>query len=347
LNDNNQINKTNVNRLGEFGLIDHLTHSFNSIQPSTLKAVGDDAAVIEVADGQCVVISTDMLVENIHFDLMYTPLRHLGYKAVIVNLSDICAMNVIPTQITVSIAISSKYTVEALEELYAGIKKACELYKVDLVGGDTTSSPKGMTISVTAMGMAPKDQIVYRNGAKAGDIVCLTGNIGAAYLGLQILEREKQVYQSAPTVQPQLEEHRYLIERLLKPEARKDAVLYFLNNGIKPGSMIDVSDGLASELFHICKQSATGVLIEEANVPIHPDAEKLSIDFNIDPITCALHGGEDYELLFTIDPKDLDKIRVMPDVYIIGEIMAPESGIKLLSTGNQLHTIKAQGWVHF
>jgi thiamine-monophosphate kinase len=347
LSKDNPIKKTDVNTLGEFGLIDHLTKDFPIFHDATLKAVGDDAAVIEVSDNMCMVISTDMLVENIHFDLMYTPLKHLGYKAVVVNLSDICAMNVIPTQITVSIAISSKYTVEALEELYAGIRQACQTYKVDLVGGDTTSSPKGMTISVTAVGVAPKDQIVYRNGAKAGDILCLTGNLGAAYLGLQILEREKQVYQSAPTVQPELEEYQYLIERLLKPEARKDAVLYFLNHQIKPTAMIDVSDGLASELFHICKQSCVGVLIEEANVPIHSDAEKLAIDFNIDPITCALNGGEDYELLFTIDPKDLDKIRVMPDIYIIGEIMAPESGIKLLSTGNNLHTIKAQGWVHF
>lgn len=337
---------TNISTLGEFGLIRQLTSDNPTVQPTTLKSIGDDAAVVE-NDLPCTVVCTDMLVEGIHFDLMYTPLKHLGYKAVIVNLSDIYAMNAEPRQITVSVAISSKYSVEAMQELYEGIYMACKLYNIDLIGGDTTSSPKGMVISVTAIGQANKEDIVYRNGAKKGDILCVTGDLGAAYLGLQILEREKQIYLAHPGVQPELEQNQYLIERQLKPEAQRGAIAYFKKSNIKPTSMIDVSDGLASELLHICSQSGTGGYIEESKVPIHPDAERMALEFQLDPITCALHGGEDFELLFTIDEKDLDKIRYMPEVFIIGEITDKEDGVKLHTSGGNIHDITAQGWNHF
>ena len=337
---------TDISTLGEFGLIRHLTEDKPAVQPTTIKSVGDDSAVIE-NDLPCTVVCTDMLVEGIHFDLMYTPLKHLGYKAVIVNLSDIYAMNAEPRQITVSIAISNKYSVEAIQELYEGIYTACKLYNVDLVGGDTTSSPKGMVISVTAVGQARKEDLVYRNGAKKGDIICVTGDLGAAYLGLQILEREKQIYLEHPGVQPELEQSQYLIERQLKPEAQRGAIAYFQKAKIKPTAMIDISDGLASELLHICTQSGIGAFIEESKVPVHPDAEKTAIDFKLDPITCALHGGEDFELLFTIDEKNLDKIRFMPEVFIIGEITDKEDGVKLHTSGGNIHDITAQGWNHF
>jgi len=337
---------TDVNTLGEFGLIDHLTKEFPITQPSTLKGVGDDAAVID-NDGFCTVVSTDMLVEGIHFDLAYSPLKHLGYKAVTVNLSDIYAMNAFPKQITVSIAISNKYSVEALDELYAGIRAACDAYGVDLVGGDTTSSPKGMVISVTAIGQCEKDRLVYRNGARVGDLICITGDLGAAYLGLQLLEREKSIWLEHPDVQPNLEDQKYIIGRHLKPEARRDMIETFRKQDLKPTSMIDISDGLASEIFHICKQSGTGALIEESGVPIHPDTQLMALQFKLDPITCALNGGEDYELLFTIDPKDVDKVRFLPDIYIAGEILNAADGVKLNTKGGNLHTLKAQGWRHF
>jgi thiamine-monophosphate kinase len=275
------------------------------------------------------------------------PLKHLGYKAVMVNLSDIYAMNAIPTQITVSIAISSKFSVEALEELYAGIHEACRLYKIDLIGGDTTSSTKGLSISVTAMGEVKKEKITYRSGAKVGDILCVTGDLGAAYLGLQILEREKQLYVSNPGIKPDLEDQKYLLERQLKPEARKDSIQYFDKESIIPTAMIDVSDGLASDLMHICKASDVGAYIEEAKIPIKQEAQLMAIKFRLDPVTTALNGGEDYELLFTIDEKDLEKIRYMPDVYIIGEITSKKDGISLHTTGGNIHPLKAQGWNHF
>lgn len=337
---------TDVNTLGEFGLIDALTKDHLSKNTSTIKGVGDDAAVIK-NDNEVVVVSTDMLVEGIHFDLMYTPLKHLGYKAVVVNLSDIFAMNAVPSQITVSIAISSKYSLEAIQELYEGIFKACQMYQVDLVGGDTTSSPKGMIISITAIGQAKSEDIVYRNGARKGDIICVTGDLGASYLGLQILEREKQVYLAHPGVQPELENSQYLIERQLKPEAQAGAIAYFKKMNIKPTAMIDISDGLASEIIHICRQSGTGAFIEEGKVPLHPDTERTALEFKMDPITCALHGGEDYELLFTINEKDLEKIRFMPEVFIIGEITDISEGITLHTTGGNIHKITAQGWNHF
>lgn len=335
-----------IQDLGEFGLIDEITADFVSKNNSTLRGVGDDAAVIDSGE-KMLLVSTDMLVEGIHFDMMYSPLMHLGYKSVVVNLSDICAMNATPTQVTVSIALSSKYETEAITELYRGIKKACEFYKVDLIGGDTTSSLKGLIISVTALGLSDKSDIVYRDGAKPGDILCVTGDIGSAYLGLQILEREKQIYLENPGIQPQLAEHQYMIERQLKPEARLDVVQYFHQNKLRPTAMIDLSDGLSSDLMHICRQSEVGALIEESKVPIHPDAQQLAIDFRMDPITTALNGGEDYELLFSLDPKDLDKVRFMPDVAIIGEIVDASDGITLHTTGGKIHPLRAQGWKHF
>jgi len=337
---------TDVNTLGEFGLIDHLTRDFTLNNKSSLVGIGDDAAIISNED-EVTVVSTDLLVEGIHFDLMYTPLKHLGYKSVVVNVSDIYAMNATPKQITVSIAISSKYSVEALDELYAGIQLACKMYEVDLIGGDTTSSPKGMTISVTAIGQAKKGAIVYRNGAKIGDIICVTGDLGGAYLGLQILEREKRIFLEHPGIQPELENSQYLIERQLKPEAQKEAIAYFAKHNIKPTAMIDVSDGLASEIIHISRQSQVGAFIEEGKIPIHPDTESTAISFRLDPVTCALHGGEDYELLFTIDEKDLEKIKFMPDIFIIGEIIAAKDGVKLHTTGGKIHDITSQGWNHF
>lgn len=338
--------RTDVNTLGEFGLIEHLTRDFPLRQPSTLKGVGDDAAVIENG-GLCTVVSTDLLVESIHFDLAYVPLKHLGYKAVVVNLSDIYAMNALPRQITVSIAISNRFSVEALDELYEGIRTACEAYGVDLVGGDTTSSPRGMTISITAIGQCPKEQLVYRSGAQVGDLICITGDLGAAYLGLQLLEREKQIFETTPDVQPDLENQKYVVNRQLKPEARRDMIETFREIGLKPTAMIDISDGLASEIFHICKQSRVGALIEESGVPIHPEAQLLALQFKLDPVTCALNGGEDYELLFTIRPEDVDKIKFLPDIYIAGEILEASEGIKLNTKGGNLHDLKAQGWVHF
>jgi len=337
---------TDVNTLGEFGLIDKLTQGFTHHHKSSFVGIGDDAAVIKYGK-EHIVVSTDLLIEGIHFDLMYAPLKHIGYKAVIVNLSDIYAMNANPTQITVSIAISSKFSVEALEQLYLGIREACRLYKVDLVGGDTTSSTKGLSISVTAIGNVESDRLAYRSGAKKGDVICITGDLGAAYLGLQILEREKQLYVSNPGIQPDLENQQYLIERQLKPEARRDCVDYFKKAEIIPTSMIDISDGLASDLMHICKASNVGAYIEEAKIPIHQEAQLMAIKFQMDPITTALNGGEDYELLFTIKEEDLEKIRYMPGAYIIGEITDREDGIKLHSSGGSIHPLKAQGWDHF
>lgn len=343
---NEQAKRTDVNTLGEFGLIEHLTNSIALQQASSIKGIGDDAAVIDHKDKHTVV-SSDMLVEGIHFDLMYCPLKHLGYKSVIVNLSDIYAMNAHPTQITVSIAISNRFSVEAMEELYEGIHLACKLYNVDLIGGDMTSSRSGLVIGITAIGHADPKDLVYRSGAKKGDILCVTGDLGSAYLGLQILEREKQIFQSTPGVQPQLEEQPYLIERQLKPEARKDVIDYFAKNKLKPTAMIDISDGLASEVFHLCKQSGLGAFVEEGKVPLHPSTEEMALNFNMDPITCALNGGEDYELLFTISEHDLEKVRYMPDVFIIGEMVSADDGITLHTTGGNIHPLKAQGWKHF
>ena len=332
---------TDVNTLGEFGLIEHLTKDFQRRNPTTKVGIGDDAAVLMYGDAP-IVVSTDLLVEGIHFDPIYSPLKHLGYKAIIVNLSDIYAMNARPHQVTVSIAISSKYTVEALDELYAGIKEACRIYGVDLVGGDTTSSPRGMTISVTAIGTVQEEKITYRSGAKKGDILCVTGNLGGAYLGLQILEREKQLYLDNPGIQPDLEEQKYVLERQLKPEARKDMIEHFDKAQLIPTAMIDISDGLASDLMHICKASGVGAYIEETKIPLNQEAQLLALKFQLDPVTTALNGGEDYELLFTIKEADLEKVRLMPSTYIIGEITEAKDGVTLHTNGGNIHPLKAR-----
>lgn len=342
----NSEKRTEIGQLGEFGLIDHLTKSFTLQNKSSILGVGDDAALIENGDF-LTVITTDLMLEGIHFDLMYHPLKHLGYKAVVVNLSDICAMNARPKQITVSIGISNRFSVEALDDLYAGILAACNYYQVDLVGGDTTSSQQGLILSVMAIGQVEAARKTLRSTAKKGDIICVTGDLGSAYLGLQILEREKQLYISQPDLQPDLEDQQYSIGRQLKPEARLDMITQFAKADVIPTSMIDVSDGLSSDLMHICKKSGLGAFIEESGVPIHPQAQELAIKFKLDPITCALSGGEDYELLFTIDPRDLPKVRLMADIYIMGEMVDESEGVKLHTTGGNIHELKAQGWTHF
>jgi len=338
---------TDVNELGEFGLIDHLTKDISIKNSSTIKGIGDDAAIINNGN-LMTVVSTDMLLEGIHFDLMYHPLKHLGYKAVVVNLSDIYAMNATPKQITVSLGLSNRFSVEALEELYAGINLACQYYNVDLVGGDTTSSKKGLVISVTAIGQAEKDKIVHRNTAKVGDLICITGDVGAAYLGLQLLEREKQIYLSNPGVKPDLENQNYLVGRQLKPEARREMIELFAKNKLIPTAMIDVSDGVASELFHICTQSGVGALIEESGIPVKQETELMAIKFGLDPATCALSGGEDYELIFTVDLDDIEKVKYLPNIYIMGEIVEQSEGMKLVTKGSgRIVDLKAQGWKHF
>lgn len=339
--------RTEIATLGEFGLIDRITGSFVNRQPSTIKSVGDDAAVLDTGGDKLTLVTTDMLIEGIHFDLLYCPLKHLGYKSVIVNLSDICAMNGMPTQITVSIGISNRFSVEAVEELYAGIQAACTTYGVDLVGGDTTSSNRGLILSITALGQVDRNKVVYRSGAKPGDLICITGDLGGAYLGLQLLEREKQLYLHQPGIQPDLEEQQYLVGRQLKPEARTDIIEAFADKGLVPTAMIDISDGLASEILHIGKQSGVGAIIEESGIPMREEANLMALKFKLDPTTCALSGGEDYELLFTIDPKDLDKVRFLPDVYIAGEIVPASDGFMLHTTGGNRHPITAQGWSHF
>lgn len=339
------MSRTELKDLGEFGLIDYLTKNIELKNQSSILGIGDDAAVVHHKEGQTV-ISTDLLVEGIHFDLSYTPLKHLGYKSVIVNLSDIYAMNARPTQITYSIAISNRFSVEAVNEIYNGVKLACEHYGVDLIGGDTTSSLKGLTISVTAIGNAQKDELVYRSGAKTGDLICVTGHLGGAYLGLQLLEREKQIFLEHPEMQPDLEDKSYIVGKLLKPEARADIYDFFKKVQLIPTSMIDISDGLSSDLFHICRQSKVGAFIEENAVPIAQETSLKALDFNLPPLTCALHGGEDYELLFTIDPIDAEKIKYEMEIRIIGEIVAEKDGIKLHTTGGNIEDLIAQGWQH-
>lgn len=337
---------TPISTLGEFGLIDRLSRRFALQQPGSLKGIGDDAAVIGT-DGRPMLISTDLLVEGIHFDLMYTPLRHLGYKSIVVNLSDIYAMNGRPAQVTVSVAISSKFSIEAMDELYEGIWHACQTYGVDLVGGDTTSSMSGLMISVTAIGSAAADKISYRSGAGTGDLICVSGDLGAAYLGLQILEREKRLFLENPDIQPELDDQQYLIRRQLKPEARKDIIDFFEDSDLKPTSMMDLSDGLSSDILHICRQSGVGCELLESAVPVSEDAYNQALRFNLDPITCALNGGEDYELLFTIEPEDETKIQGNPQLTVIGQITKKEEGCILLTKGGNRHSLIAQGWKHF
>ena len=338
--------KTNIEELGEFGLIDHLTRNIKLIQKSTVKGVGDDAAVLDFRNKK-ILVSTDMLLEGIHFDLAYTPLKHLGYKAVQVNLSDIYAMNGTATQITVSLGISSKFPLEAVEELYEGIYLACDKYSVDLVGGDTTSSKQGMVISVTSLGYADEKDIVYRNTAEEGDLICVSGDLGGAYTGLQLLEREKLIYLENPNIQPDLEGKDYIIERQLKPEARKDIVELLRDIGVKPTAMIDISDGLASEILHICNQSNKGCNLYEEKIPIDPMTYETAREFNLDPTVCALSGGEDYELLFTVKQADYDKIKLQMDITIIGHITDSAAGCNLITRTGVIHKLKAQGWNAF
>ncbi|MGV6860623.1 MAG: thiamine-phosphate kinase [Putridiphycobacter sp.] len=339
-------NRTELEKLGEFGLIDHISKDFESHQPSTVKGIGDDAAVIDAGD-KYMVVSTDMLVEGVHFNLMYAPLMHLGYKAVVVNLSDIYAMNADATQVTVSIAISNRFSVEAVAELYKGIKKACDLYKVDLVGGDTTSSHAGLIISVTAIGEVKKDEIVYRSGASENDLIVVSGDLGGAYMGLQVLEREKEVYKENPNIQPELEGFDYILERQLKPEARKDVIHFLKEMGIKPTSMIDVSDGLASELLHLSKASGLGLSIYDEKLPVDQETFNVARDFNITSSTAALNGGEDYELLFSIKQSDFDKIKDNKHFTVIGHFNDKNSVATIVERNGTIQEIKAQGWNHF
>ncbi len=339
-------NRTELEKLGEFGLIEHITKNFKNEQPTTVKGVGDDAAVID-SGNKYTLITTDMLVEGVHFNLMYTPLMHLGYKAVVVNLSDIYAMNGDATQITVSIAISNRFSVEAVEEIYKGIRKACELYKVDLVGGDTTSSQSGLIISVTAVGEVEKKEIVYRAGASDNDLIVVSGNLGAAYMGLQVLEREKEVYKENPNIQPELEGYDYVLERQLKPEARKDVVHFLKEMGILPTSMIDISDGLASELIHLSKASGLGLTIYDEKLPIDQETFNVAREFNITSSTAALNGGEDYELLFTIKLSDFDKIKDNKHFTVIGHMNDKNSAATIVERNGTVQELKAQGFNHF
>ncbi len=342
---NNQ-ERTEIASLGEFGLIDHLTRNNEITQAGTLLGTGDDAAVIDHF-GKQTVISTDMLVEGVHFDLMYTPLKHLGYKAVVVNLSDICAMYATPTHITVSIAISNRFSVEALDELYEGIYAACREYHVDLVGGDTASSLKGLVISVTAIGAIKPDRFVTRSGAQKNDLICVSGDLGAAYLGLQLLEREKKIFLENPGVQPDMENRAYVIGRILKPEPRTDIITWLEEQQIVPTAMIDVSDGLSSELLHICKQSQAGCVVYEDKIPLHDETKEVALSFQLDPTTCALSGGEDYELLFTIRQEDYERVAADSRISVIGYITDAAEGAHLLTKGGNKHALTAQGWNAF
>lgn len=335
--------RTEINTLGEFGLIDHLTLNNETRNAGTLLSVGDDAAVIDQFGRQSV-ISTDMLVEGVHFDLMYTPLKHLGYKSVIVNLSDIYAMMATPTHITMSIAISNRFSVEALSEFYEGVYAACEKYNVDLIGGDTTTSLKGLIISVTAVGEVAPDKYVTRSGAKEGDLLCVSGTVGASYLGLQLLEREKKVFLETSGVQPDLQGRDHVIGRFLKPEARTDIVTWLQEMDITPTSMIDISDGLSSEILHICTNSKVGCVLYEEKIPIHDQTREVAYDFQLDPTMCALNGGEDYELLFTIAQADYEKLTANTNIYVIGYITSEEAGAKLQTKGGNSHKLVAQGW---
>lgn len=339
-------NRSEISQLGEFGLIDRIGAKVALTQASTIKGIGDDAAVIDIGK-EALLVSTDMLVEGIHFDLAYMPLQHLGYKSVAVNVSDIAAMNGKAEQITVSIALSSRFSLQAVDALYEGIRAACTNYNIDLVGGDTTSSASGLIISITVLGRAQKDKIAYRSGAKVNDIICVTGDLGAAFIGLQILEREKEVFMINPSMQPDLENFEYLVGRQLRPEARTNIIFDLAELGVKPTSMIDVSDGLASELLHLSKNSNVGVRLFEDKVPVDQLTYNTAIEFHIDPITCALNGGEDYELLFTISQEDYEKIKHHPDISSIGYMHdKPDQNI-MITKQNNIVPITAQGWNHF
>lgn len=337
----------NISEIGEFSLIEELTNSFQIKHKEVFVGIGDDAAAIQNNVDQIQVISTDLLVEGVHFDPMYMPLKHLGYKAVSVNVSDICAMNAVAEYITVSIAVSSKYSVEALEELYVGIKSACENYNISLIGGDTTAAPFGLTISITVIGKVEKVRITKRSGAKNFDLLVVSGDLGGAYMGLQVLEREKEVYKANPNIQPELDGFDYIIQRQLKPEARKDVVEILKELEVTPTAMIDISDGLASEILHICKASKVGCHVYGEKIPMDTQTIQTALDFNLDPVTAALNGGEDYELLFTIDQKDLAKIQSNPNFTIIGHITDEKDGIYHIDKQGAAVQLKAQGWRHF
>ena len=338
-----ETNRTEISTIGEFGLIKRLTEYIQIQNPETKYGVGDDAAVLDFGQQQTLV-TTDLLMEGVHFDLVYTPLKHLGYKAAIVNFSDIYAMNGTPKQITVSLAVSKRFCIEDLEEFYAGLQLACQLHGVDIVGGDTTSSVTGLAISITCLGVANKDSIVYRNGAKETDLICVSGDLGSAYMGLQLLEREKAVFDGEEEVTPDFTGKEYLLERQLKPEARKDIIEALAKEGIRPTSMMDISDGLSSELMHICTQSHTGCRIYEERIPIDYQTAVMAEELNMNVTTCALNGGEDYELLFTVPLTDHDKVSAMKGVKVIGHITKPELGCGLVTRDGQEFELKAQGW---
>ena len=338
--------RTEISDYGEFGLIHHLTKNIELQNSSSILGVGDDAAVIDHF-GKQTVVTTDLLLEGVHFDLAYTPLKHLGYKCVVVNLSDIYAMNATPTQITLSLGISNRFPVEALEEFYEGVYAACHTYGVDLVGGDTASSLKGFVISVTALGEVAADKVVKRSGAKKGDLLCCSGSLGAAYLGLLFLEREKKIWLENPNIQPDLEGEDYVIGRLLKPEARADMVQFFAAENFKPTAMMDISDGLSSEILHICEQSGVGCMLYEEKIPIMEETRRAAYKFELDPTACALSGGEEYELLFTIDQKDYDNVLKYDQISVIGHMTEAEQGARIITKGGSTHAITAQGWNAF
>lgn len=338
--------RTEISTLGEFGLIRHLTEDNETRQAGTLMSVGDDAAVIDHF-GKQTVVTTDMLLEGVHFDLMYTPLKHLGYKAVAVNISDLCAMMATPTHITVSIGISNRFSVEALDEFYQGVYAACERYQVDLVGGDTVSSLKGFVISITAIGEVTPNKFVTRTGAQVNDLICVTGTLGSAYLGLQLLEREKRIFLENPGVQPDLQQRSHTVGRFLKPEARTDVVEWLIENDIVPRSMIDVSDGLSSELLHIITGSKVGCVVHEEKIPVHEEAREMALEFGLDTTTCALNGGEDYELLFTVAQSDYEKISRSEQISVIGYITDAQEGAQLITRQGNKHRLVAQGWNAF
>ncbi len=337
---------TEISSLGEFGLIDHLTRNFEIQNASTIVSVGDDAAVIDHY-GKQTVITTDLLIEGIHFDLMYTPLKHLGYKSVIVNLSDIYAMNAVPTHITTSIGVSNRFSVEALDEFYEGVYAACEKYDVDLIGGDTSASQKGFIVSVTAIGEVSPDNFVKRSTAGKGDLICVSGDLGGAFLGLTLLEREKKIWIENPQVQPDLEGEKYIVGRILKPEARKDIIEFFDKNKITPTAMMDISDGLSSDILHICKQSNLGCKIYEEKLPVAEESRLAAFKFGLDPTVCALNGGEDYELIFTIKQGDYDKLVLNEEITVVGYMTDIEEGTKFLTKGGNTFEITAQGWNAF
>ena len=338
--------RTEISEYGEFGLIDHLTRNNETLQAGTILSIGDDAAVIDNF-GRQTVITNDLLLEGVHFDLTYTPLRHLGYKSVAVNLSDIYAMFATPTHITLGIGISNRFSVEALDEFYEGVYAACERYGVDLIGGDTSSSLKGFVISVTAIGEVAQDKFVTRGGAKVGDLICVSGDLGAAYLGLQLLEREKKIYLESPEVQPDLENQAYLVRRILKPEPRADIVTWLQEQEITPTSMIDVSDGLSSELLHICKRSEVGCILYEEKIPINDQTKQMAYEFKLDPTACALSGGEDYELLFTVKQEDYERIVKSEQISVIGYVTDISEGANLITKKGNKHALVAQGWNAF